>query len=275
MIRAMQICDAFLGRYARPLRALYGSHRITPGVAGVEMKLRYKSLFQGSVCALIVGWGVLPQMWAHAQAPADPPQQNQQTTPKPPAEANPFPEDTTSVPVMPDANTPATPDATPNAAAPAAAISASDADPVRSPDDPAADDPSSAGESSSSLRDMDKLLPPPDEPPTGKRGKQTQAPKHQETAAEDVNVGNYYLSNKNWKAALSRFESAVVLDPENPEVYWGLGEAQRHLADYANAKVNYQKLMDYDPDGKHAKEAKKILKDPEMANAPRASAAHP
>ena len=50
-----------------------------------------------------------------------------------------------------------------------------------------------------------------------------------ETAKEDEDVGGLYLSQKNWRAAQSRFESAVVLDPENPDVYWGLAEAQRHL----------------------------------------------
>jgi TolA-binding protein len=67
----------------------------------------------------------------------------------------------------------------------------------------------------------------------------------------------------------------VVLDPENPEVYWGLGEAQRHLGKFAEARASYQKLVEYDPDCKHAKEAKKILKEPEMANAPTASATKP
>ena len=32
-----------------------------------------------------------------------------------------------------------------------------------------------------------------------------------ETAKEDISVGKYYLDQKNWKAALSRFQSALVL----------------------------------------------------------------
>ena len=88
-----------------------------------------------------------------------------------------------------------------------------------------------------------------------------------ETAKEDEDVGGLYLSQKNWRAAASRFESAVVLDPENPDVYWGLAEAQRHLGQFAAAKANYQKVVEYDPDSKHAKEAKKLLIDPQMANA--------
>jgi len=67
----------------------------------------------------------------------------------------------------------------------------------------------------------------------------------------------------------------LVLDPENPDVYWGLAEAQRQLGDYPNAKANYMKVMEYDPDSKHGKEAKKFLKQPELANAPAVSANQP
>ena len=95
---------------------------------------------------------------------------------------------------------------------------------------------------------------------------------HQETAKEDEDVGNFELSRKNWKAALSRFQSALVTDPDNPDVYWGMAEAQRELKDFAHARANYQKVTEYDPDSKHGKEAKKLLKDPELANAPAVSA---
>ena len=92
-------------------------------------------------------------------------------------------------------------------------------------------------------------------------------PTHSESAKEDIDVGGYYLDKKNWHAAMSRFQSAMVLDPENPDVYWGLAEAERHLGDFAEARAYYQKVVDYDPDSKHAKEASKALKDPEIANA--------
>jgi len=47
------------------------------------------------------------------------------------------------------------------------------------------------------------------------------------------------------------------------------------LGDYPNAKANYMKVMEYDPDSKHGKEAKKFLKQPELANAPAISANQP
>ena len=100
-------------------------------------------------------------------------------------------------------------------------------------------------------------------------------PAHQESASEDINVGGYYLDKKNWHAALSRFQSAMVLDPENPDVYWGLAEAERHLGDFADARSYYQKVVDYDPDSKHGKESIKALKDPEIANAKTAAHGQP
>ncbi len=125
---------------------------------------------------------------------------------------------------------------------------------------------------------MDKLLPVPgdDTKPQGKHRKlEVEAPEHQETSAEDIEVGNYELDRKNWKAALSRFESALVLAPDEPEVYWGLAESARHLGNLADARGYYQKVALYDPDSRHGKDAIKALKEPEIANAKGSSTAGP
>jgi tetratricopeptide (TPR) repeat protein len=123
---------------------------------------------------------------------------------------------------------------------------------------------------------MDRLLPPPDDDQPGKHKKMAvKEPTHQEAASKDIEVGGYYLQTRNWKAAHSRFESALILDPENPDVYWGLAEAERHLGDMAAAKTNYLKLLDYDPDSPHGKEARKVLKDPALANAKVAAPVQP
>ncbi|MDE3185928.1 MAG: tetratricopeptide repeat protein [Acidobacteriota bacterium] len=189
-----------------------------------------------------------------------------------PQASNPFPEDTSSVPVLPTSSSPA---------APAPAFDAAedgsihlphvDSDPVRSPDDPASD--AEAGQSdgfSSSQQGIDNLIqPPPDEGKRDKKRKdgELEEPLPHAGAKEDINVGTYYLESSNWQGALSRFESALVLAPDNPDVYWGLGEAERHLGNYPAAKAYYQKLIEYDPDSHHGKEARKILKQPEMVNA--------
>jgi tetratricopeptide (TPR) repeat protein len=218
-----------------------------------------------------------------AMAQANPPQQpspvdQQKPAPKPPAQSNPFPEDTNNVPVLPNGNTVEAP-APAASAMPPPALPADDADPVRSPDDPVPGTASSSEWSDSASEvPMDRIAPPPDED-NGKKhrkgGDQFELPEvHKETAKEDESAGGLYLDEHDWKGALSRFESAVVLDPENPDVYWGLAEAQRNLGQFAAAKENYLKVMEYDPDSKHAKEAKKRLKEPDLANAA-APAVHP
>jgi hypothetical protein len=183
---------------------------------------------------------------------------------------NPFPEDTSDIPVMPTRNTPGTiPGDSDESRAARIPMAVDDVDPVRSPEDGGSAAENQQG-SSSSLAGMSGLLPPSDDdtqPVKHNRRGEKNAPEHQETAAEDENVGSYYLDNKDWKAALSRYQSAMVLDPDNPDVYWGLAEAERHLGNFADARANYQKVIDYDPGSRHAKEARKALQDPELAKA--------
>lgn len=183
---------------------------------------------------------------------------------------NPFPEDTSDVPVMPTRNSPGTiPGDSDESRAARIPMAVDDGDPVRSPEDAGAASENQQG-SSSSLAGMGGLLPPSDDDTQpgrhNRKGEET-VPEHHETAAEDENVGSYYLDNKDWKAALSRYQSALVLDPDNPEVYWGLAEAERHLGNFADARANYQKVMEYDPGSHHAKEARKALQDPDLAKA--------
>ncbi len=226
-------------------------------------------------CFLGTGMGLCAQAQSNDSRPSNQPAANSQNPPavQPPTgtgqQNNPFPEDTNDVPVIPTHNAPELPPGASDASR-RIPMSASDADPVRSPEDAQAAAESQQQNSSSSLAGMGDLLPPADdeaEPGKHNRKGQQAVPEHHETAAEDENVGAYYLANKDWKAALSRFQSALVLDPDNPEVYWGLAEAERHLGQFAEARANYQKVMAYDPGSRHAKESKKALEDPQIANA--------
>jgi hypothetical protein len=203
-----------------------------------------------------------------AQAPDKP----ADTTQKPPSNANPFPEDTSTVPVMPSTNVPVqniTHDGTARAPMP---LPGDEADPVRSPDDAAPEATStqetdtSTDNSSSSGAGLESLLPKPEDDQPHKKKKQAKEETHQEAASKDIDIGNYYLDRMNWKAALSRFQSAMVLDPDNPDVYWGLAESSRHLGALADARANYEKVAEYDPDSRHGKQAIKALKEPEIAN---------
>ena len=221
----------------------------------------------------------VPSLTAQVPAQNQPPASNQNSQPaaqqpnRPQQQSNqnPFPDDTSTVPVMPSRDNP---DIPPPASEEKQRISLpeDDVDPVRSPEDAGAAAERGESGSSSSLSGMGNMLPPPDdnsvEPGKHKgKGSQIEEPEHQETAAEDENVGRYYLDNKDWKAALSRFQSALVLDPDNPDVYWGLAESERHLGNLVDARANYQKVVSYDPDSRHGKDARKALKDPDIANA--------
>jgi hypothetical protein len=189
------------------------------------------------------------------------------------SDQNPFPEDTTDVPVLPTRSSPGTiPGDNDESPAGRIPMPAADVDPVRSPEEAGAAAENQQQGSSSSSAGMSGLFPPADDdaqPQPTKRNRKGQQidPEHHETAAEDESVGSYYLDNKDWRAALSRYQSALVLDPDNPDVYWGLAEAERHLGNFAEARANYQKVMDYDPGSRHAKEARKALEDPAIANA--------
>ncbi|MGP8252388.1 MAG: tetratricopeptide repeat protein [Terracidiphilus sp.] len=239
-----------------------------------------------AAAAMVVAWCAMasPQIGAQTQPapaqtpPAQPAQptnnQNKPATP-PSGSNNPFPEDETTVPVMPNRSAINLPTDTGSTSG-LLLMPGYDLDPVHSPDEGAA---SADSGSSSSLSGIDAIAPDADTDaqPAGKHGRrqEVEEPEHQETAAEDENVGKYYLDTRDWKAALSRFESALVLDPDNPDVYWGLAESERHLGRFADARENYQKIMEYDPGSHHAKEASKALKDPEIANAKAAPALQP
>jgi tetratricopeptide (TPR) repeat protein len=194
-------------------------------------------------------------------------QQPQNGAPQSQPNGNPFPDDEKSVPVMPAGNVPDIPE---NAAEADSSDAAppNDSDPVRSPEQMAPGENGATEGFSSSHSGLDNLIPDPDKEPADAKGKKGDADvMPHESADKDVDVGNYYMANKNWRGALSRFQSAMVLAPENPDVYWGLAECYRHLGQFADARTNYEKVAQYDPDSKHGKDAQKALKDPEIAKA--------
>jgi len=235
---------------------------------------------RGYLVALVLA-GCLAAPRSFAQAPAGgagqsaPADAGQKPAAAPPQSgANAFPTDTSNVPVLPAKNGPLfredSSDGRDNGSGMGRfPLAGEDLDPVRSPDDPTPE----AGrgqeeEFSSSLTGLDKMLPrPEDDQPDKKKKLLVKEPTHKEAASRDLEVGSYYMDRKNWRAALSRFESAMVLDPENPDVYWGLAEAERHMGDFWDAKAYYKKVAEYDPESRHGKDSIKALKEPEIANA--------
>jgi tetratricopeptide (TPR) repeat protein len=225
-------------------------------------------------CALLAASQLRAQAQPGNNAPAagqNPPASGQQPSRvQKQSDSNPFPEDESTVPVISPGKAPDLPPRENGEAGSRMPMPSEDFDPVRSPEEAGEAAEEQEHSTSSSLAGMGSLLPSPDDDTQpGKRNRKGSqiAPEHHETAQEDESVGSYYLDNKDWKAALSRFESALVLDPDNPDVYWGLAESQRHLGDFAGARANYLKVTQYDPDSRHGKEARKALREPEIANA--------
>jgi hypothetical protein len=78
-------------------------------------------------------------------------------------------------------------------------------------------------------------------------------------AAQDVKVGNFYLTNGDYKGAYSRFKEATKVDPGNADAVFGVAEAARELKFDKEAADNYRVYLDAMPDGSKAKAARKAL----------------
>jgi tetratricopeptide (TPR) repeat protein len=75
-------------------------------------------------------------------------------------------------------------------------------------------------------------------------------------ARKSVEIGNFYLRRKKYKAALSRFEEAVQTDPDYAPAYLGLGKTYEKLGLKQKALDSYKQYLDLLPSAKQAEEAK-------------------
>jgi Tfp pilus assembly protein PilF len=79
-------------------------------------------------------------------------------------------------------------------------------------------------------------------------------------AAKDVEVGQYYLKLKNYRAALERFNHALTYKPDDAEAIFGLAITQEKLDLLSLANQNYRKYLDILPNGPKSKDAQEGLK---------------
>jgi tetratricopeptide (TPR) repeat protein len=79
-------------------------------------------------------------------------------------------------------------------------------------------------------------------------------------ADKDIEVGNYNLRIKNYRAALDRFNDALLYKPGDAEATYGLAVTQEKLDLLAQANKNYQEYLKILPSGPHAKEAQDAIK---------------
>jgi tetratricopeptide (TPR) repeat protein len=101
----------------------------------------------------------------------------------------------------------------------------------------------------------------PEPPPTaGDPDDKLLLPYDPHRAEKDIEVGNYYLRLKNYRAALDRFNDALLYKPHDAEATYGLAVTEEKLDLLSQAYQNYQAYLKLLPAGPHAKEAQEGIK---------------
>lgn len=84
-------------------------------------------------------------------------------------------------------------------------------------------------------------------------------PEGEKLVAKDIEVGYYYLNEKNYVAAEGRLKEAVELKPDSAAALIGLAQAQQKLGKRADARKSYEAYLQLNPDGPDADKVKKAL----------------
>jgi tetratricopeptide (TPR) repeat protein len=79
-------------------------------------------------------------------------------------------------------------------------------------------------------------------------------------AAKDDEIGQYYLKQKNYRAALDRFHDALLYKPNDAEAMYGLGVTQEKLDLLDLADQSYRKYLQILPNGPKSSDAQEALK---------------
>jgi tetratricopeptide (TPR) repeat protein len=87
----------------------------------------------------------------------------------------------------------------------------------------------------------------------------TEEEKKAKQAAEDIEVGYFYMNKKNYRAAESRLQEAVELRPEAVAAWVGLAQAQQKLGKNEAARQSYEEYLKLNPDIAGAEQAKKAI----------------
>ena len=173
------------------------------------------------------------------------------------AQDNPFPE-AQSEAAAHQSQQQQNPNAAPDAPQPQSAPKAG------SPDKPAGPNSFPEAQSEKAARDAQQTdkgldMPTTDETPPANLSP-SPLPFDTKRAKKDANIGDYYMESGNWKGAYDRFLEANRSDPGNAEAVFGLAESARHLHLDDEARRNYRLYLSALPNGPHAKEIHKALK---------------
>lgn len=79
-------------------------------------------------------------------------------------------------------------------------------------------------------------------------------------SAKDVEVGRFYLKAKNYRAALDRFNEALLYKPRDADATFFLAQTQEKLELYDRASRNYHDYLAMLPEGQYARESQDALK---------------
>jgi len=74
-------------------------------------------------------------------------------------------------------------------------------------------------------------------------------------ALKDIEVGDYYLKRKNYRAALDRYKEALYYKDNDAIASFRLAVCQEKLGDKAGAKKYYEQYLKILPEGPFAKDA--------------------
>lgn len=116
------------------------------------------------------------------------------------------------------------------------------------------------GESSSRDSAIDLNVRPEKEEPKSAEDPSVLKPWDPHKAAKDVEVGEYYLKLKNYRAALERFNHALTYKPDDAEATYDLALTQEKLELLSLADQSYHKYLEILPNGPRAKESEEAIK---------------
>ncbi len=140
-----------------------------------------------------------------------------------------------------------------------------------------------AGESSSQDTKID-LSPPKDDAKdhpfsdagdsdaeTGSEYSQELHPWDPHKAAKDIEVGDFYFKRKNYRAAIARYQDALLWKDNDAEANFRLGQAFEKSNNPTEAVAHYEAYLKILPNGPYARDAQKALeklKQKEAINTP-------
>jgi tetratricopeptide (TPR) repeat protein len=84
-------------------------------------------------------------------------------------------------------------------------------------------------------------------------------------AVKDDEVGDYYFKEKNYKAALARYQDALDYKPHDAIANFRMAQCYEKLNQPDQAIVHYHEYLRILPDGPYSKQAKKALEKLETA----------